>query len=528
MLRKIRIILGTIFFIGVTLLFLDFTGTIHLYLGWMAKVQFLPAVLAVNVIVFVVLILLTILLGRIYCSVICPLGVMQDIFGWLGKKSHRNRYRYSKAKNWLRYGVLGIFLIALLAGITSLSALVAPYSAYGRIAQNLFAPVYGWGNNVLAYFAERADSYAFYHKDVYIKAISTFIIAVVTFIIIAILAFRNGRTWCNTICPVGTILSFFARKSIFRPAIDESKCVKCTLCEKNCKASCINIKELEIDYSRCVVCGDCISKCNKGAISYTSKRYPVHHKQHPAIKEEVITRRTPADEQSKDNKVSNSTVDNTSENQDNKGGMERRSFIAAAGMLAATAAAKAQDKVTDGGLAAIVDKEELKRNTEIVPPGAVGIKHFTQHCTACQLCVSVCPNKVLRPSSDLMTLMQPRSSYERGYCRPECTKCSEVCPAGAIKKIDLAQKSSIQIGHAVWDGSLCLPMVDGTHCGNCARHCPTGAIELVEVDPTDENSPQFPVVNEDKCIGCGACEYVCPVRPISAIYVEGHEQHKMI
>ena len=124
--------------------------------------------------------------------------------------------------------------------------------------------------------------------------------------------------------------------------------------------------------------------------------------------------------------------------------------------------------------------------------------------------------------------MQPESSYERGYCRPECTKCSEVCPAGAICKIDKAEKSSIQIGHAVWVKENCLPVTDGVKCGNCARHCPVGAITMVPSDPKDESSIKIPVVDTERCIGCGACENLCPSRPFSAIYVEGIERHRTI
>ena len=119
MLRKIRITLALIFFVCVTLLFLDFTGTLHAWLGWMAKIQFFPAVLALNAGVIIALVLLTLIFGRVYCSVICPLGVMQDVFAWLGKKQKKNRYTYSKAKSWLRYGMLGLFIIALIAGVGS-------------------------------------------------------------------------------------------------------------------------------------------------------------------------------------------------------------------------------------------------------------------------------------------------------------------------------------------------------------------------------------------------------------------------
>ena len=124
--------------------------------------------------------------------------------------------------------------------------------------------------------------------------------------------------------------------------------------------------------------------------------------------------------------------------------------------------------------------------------------------------------------------MQPESSYELGFCRPECTKCSEVCPAGAITKITQADKASIQIGHAVWVKENCLPLTEGVSCGNCARKCPVGAITMVASDPSNPDSPQIPVVNDERCIGCGACENLCPSRPFSAIYVEGHEQHREI
>ncbi len=493
MLRKIRIALASLCFVLITLLFLDFTGTLHTWFGWLAKIQFLPAVLALNLGVVVFLILLTLLFGRVYCSVICPLGVMQDIFAWFGRKSKKNRYTYSPAKSVLRYTVLGIFVVALIAGVGSVVALLAPYSSYGRIAQNLLAPFWAWGNNLFAYIAERADSYAFYEKEVWLKSLPTFIIALVTVVCLAILAWRNGRTYCNTICPVGTVLGFFSRFSWMKPVIDTDKCVNCGLCGRNCKAACIDTKNHTIDYSRCVSCMDCLEKCHTHAIRYGRMK-----------KAEPVT-------------SGSKTVDTS-----------RRTFLTGVGVLAATAAVRAQEKTVDGGLAAITDKKIPDRATPIVPPGAQSLRHMAQHCTGCQLCVSVCPNDVLRPSTKLTTLMQPEASYERGYCRPECVKCSEVCPAGAILKITPADKSAIQIGHAVWVKDNCVPLTDGVECGNCARHCPTGAITMVASDPEDPYSPKIPAVNTELCIGCGACENLCPARPFSAIYVEGHTHHRTI
>ena len=191
---KIRKALAAVFFVLITLLFLDFTGTIHAWFGWMAKIQFLPAVLALNFGVVIALVLLTLLMGRIYCSVICPLGVLQDIFGWFGKKAKKNRYTYSKPLSVLRYVMLGVLVVALVAGFTSVAALIAPYSAFGRIASNLFAPVYLWGNNLLATWAESANSYAFYSVDVWLKGGITLVVAIVTLVALFVLAFKNGRT----------------------------------------------------------------------------------------------------------------------------------------------------------------------------------------------------------------------------------------------------------------------------------------------------------------------------------------------
>ena len=502
MLRKIRLTIAIFFLALITLLFLDFTGTLHGWFGWMAKIQFLPALLALNVGVVITLIVLTLLLGRVYCSVICPLGVFQDVVSWLGKKRKKNRYSYSPALNWLRYGVLGVFILALIGGVGSLVALLAPYSSYGRIASNLFAPVYQWGNNLLAYLAERADSYLFYSVDVWMKATGTFAIAALTFVILAVLAWRNGRTYCNTICPVGTVLGFLSRFSLLKPVIDTSKCNGCGLCARNCKAACIDSKAHKIDYSRCVACMDCIGKCRKGAI-----RYERPHKEARPVEAAA----------GKVKGVSPEQVDNA-----------RRAFFSAGAMFAASTLLKAQEKKVDGGLAVIEDKKIPERTTPIVPAGSLGIRNFTEHCTACQLCVSVCPNQVLRPSGNLMTLMQPEMSYERGYCRPECAKCAEVCPTDAIHLTSLADKSSIQIGHAVWIKKNCVPLADGVDCGNCARHCPVAAITMVPSDADDEKSPKIPAVNVERCIGCGACENLCPARPFSAIYVEGHERHRVI
>ena len=269
MLRKLRLTIAAAVFVLITLLFVDVSGALHKWLSWLAEIQFWPAFLAVNAGILAVLLLLTLVFGRIYCSVVCPLGIMQDVVSRLHSRVKRNRFSFSKEKKWLRYTLLAVFILAFVAGIVPLGALLEPYSSYGRIAESLFRPVWAMGNNMLAALAERIDSSAFYSVDVWIKSLPTFVIALVTFVVIAFLAWRGGRTYCNTVCPVGTLLSFFARFSWLRIHIETEKCNTCGLCERNCKASCIDSKSHKVDYSRCVVCGDCIDKCRRHAIVFT-------------------------------------------------------------------------------------------------------------------------------------------------------------------------------------------------------------------------------------------------------------------
>jgi ferredoxin len=495
MLRKIRIVVAALFFALVTLLFLDFTGALHTWFGWMAKIQLLPAVLALNVAVIVFLALLTLLFGRVYCSVICPLGVFQDIVSWLSgrRKGKKNRFGFKKENKWLRYGVLVLFIILMVAGLGAIALLIAPYSAYGRMVTSLLAPLYGWCNNLLAAVSAHFGSYAFYPTEVYLKSLPVLIVAIVTFIIIVILAWRGGRTWCNTICPVGTTLGLLSRFSLFRPMIDTDKCINCSVCGKRCKASCIDTKNHAIDYSRCVACFDCIENCHSHAIKY---RF-AYGKGHAGNEAKSQAGNDP----------------------------KRRAFITGMALVAGAATVEAKKQKLAEGVAALEEKKMPAREVIPVPAGAQSLKNFYKHCTACQLCVSKCPNKVLRPSARLEHLMQPEMNFNEGFCSIDCNRCSQVCPTGAIRPVEsAADKSAIQIGHAVVIPENCVVNRDNVSCGNCARHCPVGAITMVP----REGGKRFsvPAVNPEQCIGCGACEYHCPARPVSAIYVEGHEVHK--
>lgn len=496
MLRKIRIIVAWVVVIGALLLVADISGGLHRWLTWISHVQLVPAILhgMVGLIVFVGL--LTSLFGRVYCSVLCPLGVAQDGAMYVAGKK---KFGFRRVCNVSRYGVLAAFVVLVVAGLTWTASLIEPWGIFGRIASTVFAPVYKLGNNGLAWAAERADGYAFYSVDVMVKSWLALGVAVLTAVVIWVMAVRRGRLWCNSICPAGTTLGLLSRSSVFGVRIDKAKCTSCGVCEKKCKGECIDSKAGTVDRSRCVACFDCLEGCKFGAISYSTAKKGCGC---------GCGSKTDGGAGAKD--------------------PARRTFLAV-GALFVAAAAKAQGPTplvnVDGGLADIVAKKRPVRKVAIVPPGAEGAKNMSSKCVACGLCVSACPNNVLVPSTRLATLMQPEMTFEKGYCRPECVECGVVCPAGAIKRIDTAEKTAISVGQAVWVADNCVVNRDDLACTACERHCPTKAITLVPRDPSDPKSLKIPSIDPTKCIGCGACENLCAARPYSAIYVEGNQTH---
>ena len=502
MLRIIRTVLAVLSLAAMLFVFADFTGAAAGWLGFLPKLQLVPALLALNFVALGVLLVLTLVFGRVYCSVICPLGISQDVVSrlriWLAPKKKRKLgvYKTTKEHRKLRIGFLVVFLILAVLGLTGLLAmsyagLLEPYSIFGRAAGQFVAPA--WREAAVHIGDAAAPAYWLFDGVPAPGAFSWLLasIAAAQVLIIAILAWRGGRTYCNSICPVGTILGWMSKFSLFKIHIDENKCVSCGKCARHCKAGCIDPKSHSVDYTRCVACMDCIGKCSTNAIAY---RIPKRKEAEPV-------------------------ADNTG----------RRSFLIGAGIAAGALAANAADKVTDGGLAPIKAKKSHELATPLVPAGAISIKHLRSHCTACQLCISACPNGVLKPSMSLDGFMQPTLVFTQGYCRPECTACADVCPAGAIEPIDVATKAVTKIGTATVDAWLCLS-AKGESCGKCAKLCPAQAITMVRVD-----GHLRPVVDESRCIGCGSCEYHCPVGTAgqfsadhAAIYVEGIEKHHSI
>lgn len=490
MLKRIRVVLSILIFGLITFYFLDFADILPNKFQVLAQIQFVPALMSLSFIILAALIVLTLAFGRIYCSVICPMGVFQDAVNWISRKTakRKKRFRFSPAKTVLRWAVVAVTAVAFLCGFTVVLGLLDPYSAFGRMVTNVFKPVYMWGNNLLESVFSQFSNYTFYQVDASLLSVSSFIIGLATFLLIGFLAWKHGRTWCNTICPVGTVLGFVSRFSLFKVRIDPTRCTHCMICATKCKVSCIDSKKQQIDYTRCVDCFDCLGSCKEGALVYSLPS--------AALKK-------PTDKQA------DSTATDAS---------KRRFLMAGLTTAAAAPEVMAQAKSV---IASASGTKSYKRLTPITPPGSVSMAHFQKQCTSCHLCVSKCPSHVLKPAFMQYGpegIMQPTVYFEKGFCNFDCTVCGDVCPNGAIKPLTMEQKHLTQMGKVVFIEENCIVHTDGTSCGACSEHCPTQALSMIPY----KDGLTIPHIDTDICVGCGGCEYICPARPFRAVYIEGN------
>jgi ferredoxin len=498
MLKKVRVAVSIVIFSLISFYFLDFADLLPKRFHLLTELQFLPALIALNIIALLIVTGLTVLFGRIYCSSICPMGIFQDIVDWISKKFHRKKkYPYFKERKILRWSIVAATVIAFFAGTNIIVSVLDPYSAYGRIATTLVKPVYLLGNNVIAWIDNYYKHYRFYKLEVFITSLMALMIAAITMLVIGFLSYKWGRLYCNTICPVGTVLGFVSKFSVFKIRINEEKCNNCGLCSMKCKSSCIDAKNKIIDYSRCVECFNCLQVCNRKAITYSFAF---------AKKRSV------------------STPEIESENPSS-----RRKFFGfiLLGIAGAQKLFGKEPSDTTKTPKEIYTKHNVayKRKNPITPPGSMDIKRFNDRCTACHLCVAKCPSNVLKPTLfeyGLAGMLQPAMEFSHGYCNYHCTLCTDICPADALEKITAKEKKTLQVGYVHYIKENCVVVTDGTDCGACSEHCPTQAVSMV----TYKGDLRIPEINQDLCVGCGGCEYICPTRPYRAIYVVGNPVHK--
>ena len=487
MLRKLRIFSSISLFLLITVYFLDFSGVLPTAWHVLGMIQFLPALLAFNWVILLVLVVLTAIFGRVYCSSICPMGVYEDVVTWLRErtvsKKKRKRYQFLQPLTWLRWGFVGLTLLAFLVGGAFLVGLLDPYSAFGRMTVHLFKPAYLAGNNLLTAIFTSFGYHPFYKVSIYVLSLSSALIALVTMLTIGFMAWRNGRIYCNTVCPVGTVLGAISKYSLYQIRFDHEKCSHCSQCARNCKANCIDAKNMVVDASRCINCFNCVEVCSEGALHY---RLP-----YTKVKTEVTAK-------------------------------PRRQFLSTLALTTLAAGRLMADTVLRLG-----PKKQVGRQQAIMPPGAWNIEHFAQHCTSCHLCISKCPSHVIKPAFleyGIGGMMQPMMYFDHQFCNYDCTVCSEVCPTGALQPLTKEQKHETQIGVVQLHLENCIVYTDETSCGACSEHCPTQAVSMIPY----KDSLTIPFIRQEICVGCGGCEFICPSLPWKAIFVEGRERHTTV
>ena len=476
-LRKLTSVAVLILFTG---LFLG-TGTLS---GFLAKIllplQLMPAlirtitrpdVLFAAGLIFIVVI--TFVFGRVYCSFLCPLGALQDlVIAGSRRIGRRTRHTYSRPLNAMRYMLLGLTLLFLIFGILAPVNLLDPYSVAGRIFSSILQPLIVGIYN-LGILALKPFNIYLYPKDTAIVPLPVLAVTFFFFLLIAYLAATRGRLYCNSICPAGTLLGWIARHSLFQFRLNRNTCSECVRCASVCKAGCINPQDGSIDMNRCIGCFNCLDACSADAVSY---------------------RRSPARARA------------------NAWSPARRRFVV--GGLAATAGLLAFSGKVRSFLS-VPSANAANADLPVTPPGSVSSSRFTSACTACALCVSVCPTRVLTPSFldfGLAGLLQPKMNYEKSFCEYECNLCGRVCPTGAILPLLPGEKKLTQIGEAKLLEDVCVVFVDHRNCGACGEVCPTHAIRF-----TDKKNILYPEIDTKYCIGCGACQLACPTSPRSII-----------
>jgi len=474
---------------------------------------------------FLVVTILTLIFGRVYCSAICPLGILQDVITRISnrfKKKKRRYFKYAEAWTKVRYGLLILSAAGLILGTILFIDLLDPYSNFGRIVTFFFKPIVIGVNNLISGGFQELKLYGVLPTVGYKPpALSVVLIQFSILVIIVWFSVRWGRLYCNTICPVGTLLGWISKFSLFRIRIDKQTCTLCGLCGMVCKAQCLDLDEQKVDVTRCVSCFNCLTVCKSNSVLYG---LPSGTKQDVAISDNGPVQHEAID-MGKRKMIIGSIAFGL--------GMAGISFGRDRPLGGENISSGTQDPGDSLDQKPVKPIPKNKKPTTVpenkefpvAPPGATSIDIYNDKCTACNLCVNACPSDVLQPAFlqyGLMGLLQPHMDYWSGYCNHECVRCLEVCPTGALMPLETETKKLTQIGKVKFIKDNCIVHTDETDCGACSEHCPTKAVKMV---PYGHTKLVIPEVKEDICIGCGACEFACPTTPYKAIYVNGNPLH---
>lgn len=519
-LRWARIGVALVMLTLVTLSFMYFSSELNRAFE-VLHLQFVPSLLAASGVALASLVftlLLTWCFGRVYCSWLCPMGIWQDVVSRISLYLRGDRkgvpvkkrpgYTYHRPQTLLRWSVAAFVAAFMVAGIMYPLMLLDPYSNWGQMVRLIFSPLIQLFSNLLSLITPDVA-----YRQLAPMAADMFILVLALFILITVMSAMRGRLWCNTVCPVGSILGAISQRSLFRPVIAKDMCVRCGSCASKCKSECIDLEAKEIDNSRCVHCYDCMTSCGRGGVTIEF-RYGKNGSGKSGECGDACASCGGGTDTSDTNRER--TVKPAPESNG------RREAVLALGTIVALAAVgNLKEKRRLAGDAEDAASSESVESGGVLPPGAVSLENLKSNCIACHACLSACPSKIISYSKGeygLDGLFLPVLKYDHGFCNYECHKCSDVCPAEALTRLTVEKKKRTQIGRVKFIAKNCIVFRDQTDCGACDEHCPTKAITMKEWK-NREDGLRFPTVNPDICIGCGACEYICPARPDKAMKV---------
>jgi MauM/NapG family ferredoxin protein len=437
-----------------------------------------------------IFVVITLVLGRVFCGWFCPFGALHDLVGSFDKRKKKPvETKLDKYGVKAKYYILVAILIAAVFQI-HLVGLLDPIALTIRSFSVAISPAFNYMIHAVFDFLYRTDVaavttvsepvYEYLRNNVISFGRPTFFqgsFIGLLFIGLLGLNFVRKRFWCRFLCPLGAFLGLLSRFSMLNHKIAEGSCNDCKLCLTTCSGGARPYPDDEWRGAECVMCMNCHSTCPKQAIAYTFGR--------------------PAPELRGTN-------------------LKRRHVLQSGAAGLGTLALLRLNPVRETGEAKLVR-----------PPGSVEEQEFLRRCIKCGECMKVCITNGLHPTfmeAGFEGIWSPLLVPRIGYCEFNCTLCGQVCPTDAIEELDVETKKKRKIGLAFLDNNRCLPYAFGINCIVCEEHCPTSpkAIKFVpKIVETEEGEKEIklPVVDPNVCIGCGICEYYCPVGEKAAIRV---------
>jgi polyferredoxin len=451
----------------------------------------------------------TIFLGRFFCGWICPMGTLQHFVGNMPSESKRGRQRIesNRYKRWqtVKYVVLIAGLVAACFGSMALGWL-DPFSLLVRSVGLSLLPAFNFAVRAVlvplehSHIAVIKSAGAALHGAMQATILdfrqthfSQGLVLGILFLVILAASLRVTRFWCRSICPLGALLGVFSRFSVLGLHKDEKACNRCNRCLLHCQGGDDPIGGVPWRKAECLMCMNCIGACPEHGLEFRFFR-PNSSPEKEVASPDLGRRRT------------------------------------VTGLAAGAAVVPLMRANTGLG--------KGRHDRLLRPPGALDEEDFLSRCIRCGECMKVCPNNSLHPTLEeagLAGLWTPTLAPRIGYCEPSCVLCSEVCPTGAIWQITPKEKGwvvgvganqrPVRLGTAFYDRGRCLPWAEATECIVCEEWCPVSpkAIYVEEADVTDSSGTRKklkqPRVDPARCVGCGACEFACPLQERPAVYV---------